>query len=169
VRHCRLLIPLMLVVVLSAFVLGACGTRGLIDYKNEEWGYTVRYPYSWKLEVSTDGKVCVGTAPSKKGSFRIDVVEGLSARDVAQRWLMSIGTAYKEVAMLENKPSGDKFWDWYLAYEYETEYYGTFHGEAFFKQVRGRVYKIDTLAEKELYSKYPFPVIVSSFKVTTKE
>lgn len=164
--HYRSLVLLGLAVLLSAMLLGGCGTQGFVDYSNEEWGYTIKYPYNWKLEISTDGKVCVGTAPSKKGSFRIDVVEGgLSAHDAAQRWLMAIGTAYKEVTMLENKPATDKFWGWYLAYEYDTELYGIFHGEAFFRQVEGRVYKIDTLAEKALYEKYPFPAILSSFKL----
>ncbi len=167
-RYCRFLTSLVFIVLLSVVTLSACGKQGFTDYHNEQWGYSIKYPYSWKLEVSTDGKVCVGTAPSKKGSFRIDVVEKLSAHDAAQRWLMSIGTAYKEVVMLENKPATDKFWDWYLAYEYDTEFYGTFHGEAFFKQVGDRVYKIDTLAEKTLYEKYPFPTILSSLKLTKK-
>lgn len=157
-----------LAVLLFVLAIAGCGRQGFTDYHNEQWGYTIEYPYNYKLEISSDGKVCVGTAPSKRGSFRIDVVEGLSARDAAQRWLMSLGTAYKEVAMLENKPAADKFWDWYLAYEYDTDFYGTFHGEAFFKQVEGRVYKIDTLAEKDLYEKYPFPIIVSSFKLAKK-
>lgn len=167
-KYCKPLLVLGLIVVLSGSTLVACGKRGFIDYTNEEWGYAIKYPYTWKMEISTDYKVCVATAPSRKGSFRIDVIESLSAQQAAQRWLMSIGTAYKEVAMLENKPAADKFWDWYLAYEYETEYYGSFHGEAFFKQVQDRVYKIDTLAEKALYEKYPFPTIVSSFKLVKK-
>ena len=164
----KLMIFLGVTVILWAGMFSACTRQGFVDYTSEQWGYTIRYPYSWKLEISTDGKVCVGTAPSKKGSFRIDVIEGIPAQEAAQRWLMAIGTAYKEVVMLENKPSVNKSWDWYLAYEYETEFYGTFHGEAFFRQLEGRVYKIDTLAEKSLYEKYPFPTIVSSFKLKKK-
>lgn len=164
-KHGGLLLSLGLTVLLLGGVPAGCGKTGFVDYTNEEWGYTIKYPYSWKLEISTDNTTCMATAPSRKGSFRIDVVESLSAQAVAQRWLMAIGTAYKEVVMLENKPADDKFWDWYLAYEYNTEFYGSFHGEAFFKQFKGHVYKLDTLAEKSLYERYPFPAIVSSFKL----
>ncbi len=167
-KHSSLVLSLGLTILLLSGVLSGCGKTGFVDYTNEEYGYTIKYHYTWKLEVSTDNKTCVATAPSRKGSFRIDVVESPSAQAVAQRWLMAIGTAYKEVVMLENRPASDKFWDWYLAYEYETEFYGSFHGEAFFKQAAGRVYKIDTLAEKSLYERYPFPTIISSFKLKKK-
>jgi len=55
-------------------------------------------------------------------------------------------------------------WDWYLSYDYEAEY-GTFHGEAYFKQTETYVYKLDTAEEKGGLKSYPFSTIISSFKL----
>jgi hypothetical protein len=77
---------------------------------------------------------------------------------------MAMGTAHNELTQFENEPRQD-FWDWYLSYDYETEYYGTFHGEAYFKQTEKWLYKVDTAANKNEYEHYPFDTIISTFKL----
>lgn len=147
--------------LLSPFV--ACGQTGYIPYNNDEFGYTVSYPYTWTVEASADGTKCLITSPSRTGSVMIDVTEGLTAKEAANRWLISIGTAWGAIVKLEDKPM-EGAWDWYLAYDYEADY-GTFHGEAYFKQAGNYVYKLDSAAEKDGYESYPFSTIISSFKL----
>jgi hypothetical protein len=93
----------------------------------------------------------------------IDVVEGVTAREAAQRWLISIGTTWGEVTKLEDKLMQGS-WDWYLSYDYDTNF-GSFHGEAYFKQAGTRVYKLDTTGLKQEYSTHPFNTMISSFKL----
>ena len=143
--------------------LVACGQPGYVTYTNDEFGYTIKYPYTWKVEVSADGTKCLITAPDRAASVMIDVIEGLTALEAAQRWLIAIGTAWGEVVKIEDKPM-EGAWDWYLSYEYEAEY-GTFHGEAYFKQTETHVYKLDTAEEKGSLKSYPFSTIISSFKL----
>jgi hypothetical protein len=143
--------------------LVACGKPGYTIYTNDKAGYTISYPLNWQVEVSEDGTKCLITSPTRKGSVMIDVVEGMTAREAAQRWLMSIGTAWGEVAKLEDKPMQGS-WDWYLSYDYDTDF-GSFHGEAYFKQTATYLYKLDTAALKQEYSHYPFNTIISSFKL----
>ena len=143
--------------------LFACGPSGYLTYTNDEFGYTIKYPYTWGVEVSADGTKCLLISPSRTGSVMIDVTEGLTAAQAAQRWLISIGTAWGEVAKLEDKPM-EGAWDWYLSYDYEADY-GTFHGEAYFKQAGSYLYKLDTAEPKGEYKSYPFSTIISSFKL----
>jgi hypothetical protein len=152
----------MLIGLLISSVV-ACGTPGFTKYTNDKAGYTISHPLNWKVEVSEDGTRCLIASPSRQGSIMIDVVEGMTAREAAQRWLISIGTTWGEVAKLEDKPMQDA-WDWYLSYDYETSF-GTFHGEAYFKQTETNVYKLDTAALKQQYSNYPFNTMLSSFKL----
>ena len=144
--------------------LVACGTTpGFTTYTNDKAGYSISRPESWSVEMSEDGTKCLLASPSRQGSVMIDVVEGMTAREAAQRWLISIGTTWSEVVKLEDKPMKGS-WDWYLSYDYETNF-GTFHGEAYFKQTETHVYKLDTAGLKEEYSQYPFNTIISSFKL----
>ncbi len=152
----------LIVLLFSPFV--ACGKTGYTTYTNEAGRYTINYPYTWKVEVSEDGTKCLITSPTRRGSVMIDVVEGMTAREAAQRWLISLGTAWGEVTKLEDRPM-EGFWNWYLSYEYETDYYETFRGEAYFKQTETHLYKVDTAADKAGYESYPFSTIISSFKL----
>ena len=150
-------------VVLMFSSLVACGMPGYTTYTNDKAGYTISHPLNWQVEVSEDGTKCLITSPTRRGSVMIDVVEGMTAREAAQRWLISIGTTWGEVTKLEDKPMQGS-WDWYLSYDYEADI-GTFHGEAYFKQTETHVYKLDTAADKAGYESYPFSTIISSFKL----
>lgn len=141
----------------------ACSMPGYTTYTNDKAGYTISHPVSWQVEVSEDGTKCLITSPTRRGSIMIDVVEGMTAREAAQRWLISIGTTWSEVVKLEDKPMQGS-WDWYLSYDYETNF-GSFHGEAYFKQTETHVYKLDTAGLKQEYSSYSFDTIISSFKL----
>jgi hypothetical protein len=143
--------------------LVACGTPGYTTYTNDKAGYTINYPLNWQVQVSEDGTKCLITSPTRKGSVMIDVAEGMTAREAAQRWLISIGTTWGEVTKLEDKPMQGS-WDWYLSYDYEANL-AAFHGEAYFKQTETHLYKLDTAGPKEEYSQYPFNTIISSFKL----
>jgi len=143
--------------------LVACGMPGYTVYTNDKAGYTISHPVNWQVEVSEDGTKCLITSPTRRGSVMIDVVEGMTAREAAQRWLISIGTTWGEVIKLEDKPMQGS-WDWYLSYDYEADF-GTFHGEAYFKQTETHLYKLDTAGDKDGYSRYPFTTIISSFKL----
>ena len=160
-RYWFLLLGLIVWLISS---LVACGKPGYTTYTNDKVGYTISYPLNWQVEVSEDGTKCLITSPTRRGSVMIDVVEGMTAREAAQRWLISLGTAWGEVTKLEDRPM-EGFWDWYLSYEYETDYYETFRGEAYFKQTETHLYKLDTAGLKEEYSRYPFTTIISSFKL----
>jgi hypothetical protein len=141
----------------------ACGMPGFTTYTNDKAGYSISRPVSWSVEVSADGTRCLIASPSRQGSIMIDVVEGVTAREAAQRWLISIGTTWGEVAKLEDKPM-EGSWDWYLSYDYNTDF-GSFHGEAYFKQTETCVYKLDTAGLRKEYSTYPFSTMISSFKL----
>jgi hypothetical protein len=86
----------------------------------------------------------------------------MTAQDAAKRWIMSLGTQWSQITLLEDKPM-EGSWDWYLSYDYEAQY-GLYHGEAYFKQTEMNLYKLDTAALKGEYSNYPFNTIISSFK-----
>jgi len=87
----------------------------------------------------------------------------MTAQDAAQRWLISLGTHWGEIAQLENKPM-DGFWNWYVSYDYEAGT-GPFHGEAYFKSTSDHLYRLDTAADSAGYDSYPFATIISSFKL----
>ena len=143
--------------------LVACGQPGYTTYTNKEKGYSIRYPLNWQVEVTEDSTICVIKSPSRFASVRIDVIDAMPAQQAAQRWILAMGTAWAEFAVLENKPMGD-FWDWYISYDYEAET-GIFHGEAYFKQTTAHVYKLDTAGDVAGYKNYPFSAIISSFKL----
>jgi hypothetical protein len=143
--------------------LVACGMPGFTTYTNDKAGYTIGYPVNWSAEVSEDGTVYYISSPTRRASVKIVVAEGMTAREAANYWLISLGTAWGEVVKLEDKPMKGS-WDWYLSYDYDTNF-GTFHGEAYFKQTETHVYKLDTAGLKEEYSQYPFTTIISSFKL----
>ena len=151
----------LIVLLISSLV--ACRT-GYTTYTNDEVGYSISYPVNWKVEVSEDGTKCLIISPTRRASVMIDVVEDMTAREAANYWLISVGTAWGEVTKLEDKPM-EGFWDWYLSYEYETTYYETFRGEAYFKQVDKNVYKLDTAGDKDGYDSYPFATMLSTFKL----
>jgi hypothetical protein len=152
----------LIVLLFSPFV--ACGKPGYTTYTNDKVGYSISYPLNWQVEVSEDGTVYYISSPTRRASVKIVVVEGMTAREAAQLWLISLGTAWGEVIKLEDKPMQGS-WDWYLSYEYETSYYETFRGEAYFKQTEKHLYRLDTAGLKEEYSRYPFTTIISSFKL----
>jgi hypothetical protein len=143
--------------------LVAC-RAGYTTYTNDKAGYSISYPVSWEVEVSEDGTRCLIISPTRRASVMIDIVEGMTVREAANYWLMSLGTAWGEVTKLEDRPMKG-FWDWYLSYEYVTNYHETFRGEAYFKGVDTHVYKLDTAGDKNGYDSYPFATILSTFKL----
>lgn len=159
-KYCVLIFGLV-ILMLSSVV--ACVPPGFTTYTNKEFGYTISYPLNWKAEVAKDGTKLLLTAPTKKGSVEIDVSEPMSAEDAAKRWIMAMGTAWTEITLIDNKSmQGD--WDWYLSYDYEA-LFGTYHGEAYFKQTKSHIYKLDTAGDAAGYKGYPFPTIISSFRL----
>jgi hypothetical protein len=159
-KYCFLILGL---VVLMFSSLAACSMPGYTKYTNKEFGYTISYPISWQVEIAEDATRCVLTSPSHKASVMIDVVGPMTAEDAAKRWIMAMGTTWTEITLFENKPM-QGFWDWYLSYDWEA-YLGTYHGEAYFKQTKTHVYRLDTAGDVEGYKGYPFPTMISSFKL----
>jgi hypothetical protein len=143
--------------------LVACRT-GYVTYTNDKAGYSISHPVSWEVQVSEDGTKCLIISPTRRASVMIDVVEGMTIREAANYWLISLGTAWGEVTKLEDRPM-DGFWDWYLSYEYMTSYHEAFRGEAYFKAVDTHIYKLDTAGDKNGYDSYPFATIISTFKL----
>jgi len=161
-RKCWFLLLGLVFLLLGSLV--ACGNPGYTTYTNEKAGYSISYPVGWNVQVAEDGTKCLIISPTRKASVMIDVVEGMTARQASNYWLISIGTAWGEVIKLEDRP-GEGFWDWYLSYEYDTNLNETFHGEAYFKQTETNVYKLDTAGDKDGYADYPFDTIISTFKL----
>jgi hypothetical protein len=152
-----------LIVLLLSFVINSCGLGGYTTYKNEKAGYSISYPLSWSSQVSEDGKILFMQSKSRLASVRIDVFDVMTAQQAAQRWIIAMGTGSLDFALLENKPM-EGLWNWYLSYDYEAST-GMFHGEAYFKTTAEHTYKLDTAGDMENYETYPFPKIVSSFKL----
>ena len=162
-KICWFLFICLFGLLLSLFV--ACGKTGYTAYTNDQFGYTISYPYSWKAEVSADGTKCLLASPTRKASVMIDVTKAMSPRVAANYLLVSIsqGTPGKEVNLIDDEPM-EGSWDWYLSYEYETDF-DMFHGEAYFKLTDTHLYKLDTAASAGEYKDYPFSTIISSFKL----
>jgi hypothetical protein len=158
--------PSLVVLLLSLFAACRGGPADYLIYENEAGGYAISYPANWQVDYSEDGTKCLIASSSRRASVMIDVAKAMSARDAAHFWIMSLaeGTLDKEVTKLEDKAMQGA-WDWYLSYDYETEYGGTFHGEAYFKQGKTHLYKLDTAAPKEAYAQQPFSAIIASFKL----
>ncbi len=161
-RYCFLLLGLF-GLLLSLFV--ACGPTGYKTYTNDQFGYTISHPYSWTVEVSADGTKCLLASPTRTGSVMIDVAEAMLPRIAANYLIMSISqsTPGKAIQLIEDKQM-EGAWDWYLSYDYETDF-GMFHGEAYFKLTDTNLYKLDTAANVAEYKDYPFSTIISSFKL----
>lgn len=159
-KYCFLFIGL--IVLLLSFAAG-CGQPGFTAYNNDTQGYSISYPLSWTSQVSKDETTFLTASPSRTGSVMIYVAPSMPAQDGAQRWLMSLGTHWGEITQLENKPM-DGFWNWYVSYDYESDT-GPFHGEAYFKSTSDHLYRLDTAADSSGYDSYPFPSIISSFKL----
>ena len=154
---------LLSLVVLMIGAAISCGQPGFTTYTNDVGGYTVSYPVNWTAEVSKDSNIYVIKSPSHLASVRIDVIMPMSAQQAAQRWITAMGTGSAEFALLENKPM-EGFWNWYVSYDYQADI-GQYHGEAYFKSTTDHVYKLDTAGELQRYDTYPFPAIISSFKL----
>jgi len=150
-----------LIVVLGTAV--GCWQPGFTTYTNDAEKYSIRYPLNWTVEVSKDGTTCLLMSPTHKGSVIIYIADSMPSQSAAQYWLMSLGTQWSSITLLENKPV-EGFWNWYVSYDYDTET-GPFHGEAYFKRTADHLYRLDTAADKAGYSSYPFPTIISSFKL----
>ena len=159
-RYWFLLLGLIVLLISS---LVACGKPGYTTYTNDKVGYSISYPLNWQVEVSEDGTTWEIKPPTRRASVMIYVAEPMTAQDAAKRWIMSLGTYWSEITLLENKPM-EGSWDWYLSYDYETDF-GMFHGEAYFKQTEKHLYRLDTTGLKEEYSNYSFNTIISSFKL----
>ena len=159
-KHWFLLFGLIVLVLSSAV---GCGQPGFIKYTNELGGYSISHPLNWESEVTDDGNIFIATSPSRSASVRVDVISPMTAQEAAQRWGMAVGSGSLDFALLENKPM-EGSWDWYISYDYESEG-GRFHGEAYFKSTAGHVYKLDTAGDVAGYDSYPFPTIISSFKL----
>ena len=162
-KHWVLLLGLIVMLLGSAI---GCVQPGFTTYNNDIEGYSISYPLNWQVEVSEDGTVYYISSPTRRASVKIVVVEGMTARAAANYLVMSIteGTPGKEVTLIEDKPMQGA-WDWYLSYEYETSYYETFRGEAYFKQTEKHLYRLDTAGDADGYKNYPFSTIISSFKL----
>ena len=163
-RTCREYWFLVLgLIILSLSLLVACGKPGYIVYKNDTMGYAISYPYSWQVEFSEDQTVVYIKSPAGRGSVQIYVAPPMTGRDAANRWIMALGTTYNQFTLFKNEPRQD-FWDWYLSYDWESEY-GLYQGEAYFKQTDKHLYKVDTAADKTSYENYHFDAIISTFKL----
>ena len=152
--------------ILITLLLGSavgCVQPGFTTYTNDEQGYSISYPMNWEEEISADSAIYIITSPSHFGSVRVDVIDPMPAQQVAQRWIMAMGTGSEDFALLENKQM-EGFWQWYVSYDYEAEM-GRYKGEAYFKTTGDHTYKVDTAADLGGYTNYPFSTIVSSFKV----
>jgi len=141
----------------------SCGQPGFTTYINDAEKYSISYPLNWKAEVSKDGTTCLLTAPTRQASVMIYVADSLPPQTAAQYWLMSLGTHWSDITLVENKPM-DGLWNWYVSYDYEADI-ATYHGEAYFKSTADHLYRLDTAANKAGYSGYPFSNIISSFKL----
>jgi hypothetical protein len=159
-KHWALLLGLIVLLLSSAV---GCGQPGFTTYNNDIEGYSISYPLSWGVEVSKDGTTFLITSPSRTASLMIYVADSMSTQDAAQRWLMSLGTHWSEIAQIENKPM-EGFWNWYVSYDYNADT-GPFHGEAYFKSTADHLYRLDTAADSAGYKNYPFSTIISSFKL----
>ncbi len=159
----RYLLALLGFIALLGGVVSACGTPGYVTYTNEAGGYSFSYPINWQTEVSADSMIYIVKSKSGLASVRIDVIGPMSAQDAAQRWGIAMGTGNAEFALKENK-AVEGPWDWYMSYDYDAGT-GPFHGEAYFKSTTEHVYKLDTAADLAGYGNYPFPYIISSFKL----
>jgi hypothetical protein len=159
-KHWTLLLGL--IVLLLSSVVG-CGQPGFTAYTNDLGGYSISYPLSWKGEVSKDGTTFLIASPTRVASVMIYVADSMPAQTAAQRWLMSLGTHWSEIAQIENKPM-EGFWNWYVSYDYNADT-GPFHGEAYFKSTADHLYRLDTAADSAGYKNYPFSMIISSFKL----
>ena len=158
--------PLVLLlgfVIVSLGAVAACIQTPFTTYTNENWGYAITYPKEWQVEVADAEKTFLISSPYGYGSLRIDVIEPCPAKTAAENWLMLIGTTYDSVTLLEGRVMLDT-WDYYLSYEYVTEY-GDFHGEAFFKRTETHLYKLDTVGETSKYDSYRFDPIISTFEL----
>jgi hypothetical protein len=149
-------------VLISVAVIG-CGQPGFTTYTSDVGGYSISYPINWQAETTKDSKVYVIMSPSHFASVRIDVIDAMAAQQAAQRWIVAMGTGNQDFALLDNKPM-EGSWDWYVSYDYDAGT-GPFHGEAYFKSTADHVYKLDTAGDKTGYDSYPFPTIISSFKL----
>lgn len=156
-----LLLPGFIILLLSQVI--ACGESHPTTYTNDDWGYAISYPNNWQVEMADGEKTFLVSSPYGLGSLRIDVIEAVPAETAATSWLMGIGTTLGSVTLLDNRMM-QGMWDWYLCYEYMTDY-GEFHGEAFFKRTETHLYKLDTVGEKSKYDTYAFDSIISTFKL----
>ena len=160
----RLLFPLIgYLIILSLSLVTGCGETHSTSYTNDQWGYTISYPNDWQVEVADAEKTFLVSSPYGWGSLRIDVIEACPAEIAAENWLMLIGTKYGSVTLLDGRVM-QGMWDYYLCYEYVTDY-NEFHGEAFFKQTETHLYKLDTVGEMWKYDSYRFDPIISTFKL----
>ncbi len=160
----ELLFLLVGLIILLLSAVTACGETHSTTYTNENWGYAITYPKEWQVEVADGEKIFLVRPPYDiKGSLMIEVIGTYSAETAAANWLMGVGTAHGSVTLLEGRVM-QGMWDYYLCYEYVTDY-GEFHGEAFFKQTETHLYKLDTVGEKSKYDTYAFDSIISTFKL----
>lgn len=141
----------------------SCGQPGFTTYTNDAEKYSISYPLNWKAEVSKDGTTCLLTSPTRMASVMIYVADPLPAQSAAQYWLMSLGTHWSSITLVDNKPM-EGSWNWYVSYDYEADT-GQFHGEAYFKSTTDHLYRLDTAANQAGYNSYPFSTIISSFKL----
>ena len=159
----ELLFLLVGLIILLLSTVTACGETQSTTYTNENWGYAVTYPKGWQVEVADAEKTFLVSSPYGWGSLRIDVIEACPAETAAANWLMGVGTTYGSVTLLDGRVM-QGMWDYYLCYEYVTDY-NEFHGEAFFKQTETHLYKLDTVGETSKYDSYHFDSIISTFKL----
>jgi hypothetical protein len=141
----------------------SCGQSGYTTYTNDVGGYSISYPINWQAEITQDSKIYVIKSPSHFASVRIDVIDAMSSQQAAQLWITAMGSGNQDFALLDNKPM-EGFWNWYVSYDYDAGT-GPYHGEAYFKSTPEHVYKLDTAGDKAEYDSYPFPTIISSFKL----
>jgi hypothetical protein len=160
-RNYWFLLSGLIVLMLSSGI--GCVQPGFTTYTNEAEGYSINYPQNWGVEVSADGTTCLITSPTRIASVMIYVADSMAAQTAAQYWMMSLGTHWAQITQIENRPM-EGFWNWYVSYEYLSDN-GLFHGEAYFKRTGDHLYRIDTAADSIGYKDFPFPYIISSFKL----
>lgn len=141
----------------------------LITYTNDDYGYTISYPSNWHVQVMSTNETDLLPPQPYRGFIGIYVVENpeLPVERMADGWLIAMTTIRDDFVQLDSKRM-QGLWDWYLAYDFMTEYGEEFHGETYFKQTDTHLYKIETAAETPRYDAYTFDKLIPTFKLLSE-
>jgi len=136
-------------------------------YINDAYGYSISYPSNWLAGDNSKKEVYILANDPDQAYVAIAVLENvtLPMPEIAQRWLVAVTQSQDNVAIIDSAKM-EGLWDWYLSYDYVSQWNEDFHAEIFFKQVGTRTYRVDLIGEKAKYADYPFSEILASFKLS---